>query len=380
MKKAVVFLLILAIVKSFSGMCFAVDKVAIVTTTVSMNEEEFRSAEEMVAKYGKSRIVHRTWPDNFMNEPDEMVRIVVEIATDLNVKALIINQAVPGTNAAVDKLLEKRDDVFIVYVNPQEKLQDAAERAHVVLQPNDPELGYAIAAEAHKMGAKTIVHYSFPRHMSLPLISKRRDNMKQKCDELGIEFVYATAPDPTGDKRLIGTVLFILEDVPKMVARYGTDTAFFATNCAMQIPLIRAVLDTKAIYPIPCCPSPFDGFPAAIGLEPVYSIAGDVDRVERSSENTKRVIDDTKRILKEKEASGRFSNLPVPIVMMFTIGATEYAMKIIDGEASLDKLDKRLLEKLFSDYAGVEIVTTPLLIDGKEYPNFFLTLMDFITY
>ena len=80
-------------------------KVAIVTNTVSQNEEEYRSAQEMVKKYG-DRIVHVTWPDNFMAEQEQMVSIVAKLAYDPEIKALIINQAVPGTNAAVDKLLE----------------------------------------------------------------------------------------------------------------------------------------------------------------------------------------------------------------------------------------------------------------------------------
>ena len=45
-------------------------KVAIVTNTVSQNEEEYRSAQEMVKKYG-DRIVHVTWPDNFMAEQEQ---------------------------------------------------------------------------------------------------------------------------------------------------------------------------------------------------------------------------------------------------------------------------------------------------------------------
>jgi len=50
-----------------------------------------------------------------------------------------------------------------------------------------------------------------------------------------------------------------------MVARYGTDTAFFGTNCAMQPPMITRVLEQRAIYPEPCCPSPVHAFPAALG-------------------------------------------------------------------------------------------------------------------
>ncbi|HRX27212.1 MAG TPA: DUF3798 domain-containing protein, partial [Aminivibrio sp.] len=72
MKK--VFGLLLVAVMLF-GLCAPVlagsGKVAIVTNTVSQNEEEYRSAQEMVTKYG-DRIVHVTWPDNFMAEQEQM--------------------------------------------------------------------------------------------------------------------------------------------------------------------------------------------------------------------------------------------------------------------------------------------------------------------
>ena len=70
--------------------------------------------------------------------------------------------------------------------------------------------------------------------------------MRQTCEELGIEFVDATAPDPTGDAGLSGAQQFILEDVPKMVDKYGKDTAFFSTNCAMQIPLVKATFGNRS--------------------------------------------------------------------------------------------------------------------------------------
>ena len=206
--------------------------------------------------------------------------------------------------------------------------------------------------------------------MSQPLLSGRRDLMKAKCAELGIEFVDATAPDPTSDVGLPGAQQFILEDVPKRVARYGADTAFFSTNCGMQIPLIKAVVDTKAIYPQPCCPSPYHGFPTALG------ITTDLE----NPDNLQYVINETRKIIKEKGVEGRLSTWPVPVAMMFTIGSTEYAMKIINGEVSLDKLDKALLDKCLSEYAKVGVETTPYVEGGKEYSNFLFALMGFLSY
>lgn len=344
-------------------------KVAIVTNTLSQNEEEYRSAQEMVKKYGEEKIVHVLWPDNFMAEQEQMVSIVSKLAADPEVKALIINQAVPGTNAAVDKLLETRDDIFIVYCTPQENPPDVASRADIILQPDELKMGDNVPVQAQKLGAKTFVHYSFPRHMSQPLLSGRRELMRAKCEELGIKFVDATAPDPTGDQGVTGAQNFILEDVPKMVAQYGKDTAFFSTNCSMQIPLIKASVDAGAIYPQPCCPSPYHGYPTALGIE-----SGDL-----SGDSLQNVIDQTTKILEEKGVLGRFSTWPVPVSMMGTVASTEYAIKMMNGEVG-EELDLKVLEQCMADYAGVAVSTTALEESGSTYDNYRLILMDFLTY
>jgi hypothetical protein len=195
--------------------------------------------------------------------------------------------------------------------------------------------------------------------------------MKVKCAELGLEFVDATAPDPTSDVGVAGAQQFILEDVPKMVERYGRDTAFFSTNCSMQIPLIKAVVDTKAIYPQPCCPSPYHGFPTALGIKSDPAQQG----------NLQYVIDETRKIVKDKGVEGRLSTWPVPAAMMFTIGATEYAMKMIDSDPSLLFLNKGVFDQCLSDYAKVPVETVPYVDEaGVEYPNFLFALMGFLEY
>lgn len=347
-----------------------VGKIAIVTNTVSQNEEEYRSAQQVQAKYGAENVIHETWPDNFMAEQEQMISVVAKIASDPDVKVLVINQAVPGTNAAVDKLLETRKDMFIVYCTPQENPPDVSTRANLILQPDELAMGKTIPEQAKKLGAKVFVHYSFPRHMSQPLLSGRRDLMKAKCAEIGLEFVDATAPDPTGDAGVTGAQQFILEDVPKMVTKYGKDTAFFSTNCSMQTPLIKATSDQGAIYPQPCCPSPYHGYPAALGI--TADTEGDI----------KQVISDTAKVLKDKNVLGRFSTWPVPVAMMFTHGAADYGMAWMKGEVPADSIDVKALQGFMKDYTGVDAELTAYTdtADNKTYDNYLLALMGFLTY
>ncbi len=199
--------------------------------------------------------------------------------------------------------------------------------------------------------------------------------MKEQCAKLGIEFVDATAPDPTGDSGVTGAQQFILEDVPKMVAQYGKDTAFFSTNCAMQIPLIKASVDAGAIYPQPCCPSPYHGYPTALGIE-----SGDY-----TEDSLKNVISQTAAKLEEKGVLGRFSTWPVPVAMMGTVASTEYAIKWMNGEvADQNTLDLKVLEECMKDYAGVSVVTSPYAETANgntvTYDNYRLIIMDFLTY
>ncbi|MCI6632940.1 MAG: DUF3798 domain-containing protein, partial [Clostridiales bacterium] len=96
-------------------------KIAIITNTVSQNEEEYRSAAAMVEKYG-DRVIHDTMPDNFMAEQEQFISVINKYGTDPDVKCIIINQACPGSNPGIDKVAEVRDlkDLLVIYCTPQE--------------------------------------------------------------------------------------------------------------------------------------------------------------------------------------------------------------------------------------------------------------------
>ncbi|MDI6706768.1 MAG: DUF3798 domain-containing protein [Bacillota bacterium] len=344
-------------------------KIGIMTNTVVQNEEEYRAAENAMKKYGPEHIIHMTFPDKFMDEQETTIANMVTMASDPDVKALVIVQAVPGTAAALKKVKEIRDDLLIIAGVPGEDPDVIAGLADLIFQPDELAMGYTIPAQAKKQGAKVFVHYTFPRHMAYPLLSARRDIFRSECEKLGIEFVDATAPDPTGDAGVSGAQQFILEDVPKMVAKYGKDTAFFSTNCAMQVPLIKAVVDTGAIYPQPCCPSPYHGFPSALGIEIPEDKKADIGYL----------VDEIKRIMAEKGMTGRTSTWPVPVAMMFVEGGAEYAIDWIEGNTN-GKIDVDKIKEAFKEYAGMDIELSTLEEGGVKYDNYFLCLIDFLTF
>lgn len=343
-------------------------KIGVVTGTVSQGEEEYRAAEAVKMMYG-DQVILQTYPDKFMDEQETTISNILSIANDPEVKAIVICQAVPGTSAAIDKVREIRDDILIVAAVPGEAPDTISPKADVVLQGDELGMGVTIIAQAAKMGATTFVHYSFPRHMSYPLLAARRDIFKAECEARGMKFVDATAPDPTGDAGVPGAQQFILEDIPRKVEEYGENTNFFSTNCAMQEPLIKSSLENGAIVAQQCCPSPYHGYPGALGISIPEDKQGDVDFI----------IAQISEKVAAQGGTGRFSTWPVPVNMMFVQSGVDYAIAYNQGKTN-GKVDKAYMEKLFSEYAGVEIKLTTLEEGGKAYDNFLLLLSDYITF
>ncbi len=234
-------------------------KVAILTGTVSQGEEEFRAAEKAVATWGADHIITDTYPDNFTSEMETTVSKLVAFASDPDVKAIVMCQAVPGAKAAFDKIREMgRDDILLIAGTPQEDPAVIAAAADVVMYADEAKQGDTIMETCANWGIDVFIHYSFPRHMAMELIVARHELLEENAEALGIEMVDVTAPDPTAEAGLSASQQFILEDVPQQLAKYeGKKVAFFTTNCGMQPSLQAAVLDEpNAYYPQPSCPSP----------------------------------------------------------------------------------------------------------------------------
>lgn len=345
-------------------------KIGILTETVSQAEETYRAAESVREKYGDDVIIHQTFPDKAASEQETTLSIALSMAADPEVKAIICNTAMEGTAAAMDAIREKRPDILLLAGVPSEAPDVICSAADLVFHPDVAQMGTAVAEAAAQMGAKTVVHYSFPRHMAQPLNIARHDNMKAKCEELELTFVDGTSPDPMSDAGIAATQQFILEDVPRMVEQYGADTAFFGTNAGQQEPMCKAVFESKAIYPLPDNPSVFYAFPGALGIEVPEDKKGDVAYMKEQI-STK---------LAENDMTGRMGAWSAPMHTMFINCAVEYAIDYCNGEFE-ERADLEKFTQVFSDFAGgdVSVRTYTDIESGKTYDNFFVVLGKFIT-
>lgn len=349
-------------------------KIGIITGTASQGGEEITQANKMKEKYG-DMVVTSTYPDNFTTETETLISNAVAMASDPAVKAIVWCQAVPGTAAAIDKVRETRPDMIFIAGTPGEDPGVINPKADIVLQVDEPGCGVVIPPQAKAQGAKTLIHYSFPRHMSYALIVARHENMKKYCAENGIELVDVTAPDPTGDSGITGAQQFILEDVPRQIEKYGKDTVFFTTNCGMQEPLIRSVFENGAIYSLQCCPSPFHAFPAALNID----MSGHEADVTYMMEQLQAKVD-------EYGMNGRVSTWGVPCNMLFVNAGVEYAKKVLEGETNGEVLDEEVLkatiQECAKEYTPDANMTIEHYVDdsGNEKDNHFLVMSDFVTF
>jgi len=296
-------------------------KIGIMTGTVSQGEDEYRGAENVVKALGKDVVTHVTYPDNFMSESETTISLLKGLADDPDVKAIVVAQAVPGTIPAIKKVRQQRPDMVFILNTPHEDPAQVPKFADLAINTDDLRRGETIVAVAKRLGAKHFVHYSFPRHMSQPLLAERRDLMRKACEREGLSFDFVNAPDPMGDQGLPGAQKFVLEDVPREVAKLGKDTAFFSTNCGMQEPMIRAALESGAIVPEQCCPSPTHGYPGALGLAVSEAEAGDMVKI-RAKISEK---------IAEKGGKGRFATWPVSINVIMIEASTALALEVSKG-------------------------------------------------
>ena len=339
-------------------------KIAILTGTTSQGEEEFRAAER-AQKADPEHIVTDTYPDNFMAETETTISKLIAFASDPDVKAIVMCQAVPGAKAAFDKIRAMgRDDMLLIAGVPQEDPAVITAAADFVLYTDEPKQGDTIMETCAKWGVDVFVHYSFPRHLAMETIAARKALLEENAAALGIQYVEATAPDPTGDAGVAGAQQFILEDVPLKLKEFeGKKVAFFTTNCGMQEPLQAAILDQpNAYYPQPCCPSPYHAFPASLGLE--IKAGGD------DTEALKAIA----AVLKEHNALGRYSTWPSPVNRSIIDVSVEYAKKWIAGEIT-SKNDGAAIAAMFEEKAPGAIVSNYTNADGQTFDNYYTVLL-----
>ena len=324
--------------------------IGIVTGSVSQSEDDRRGAEAFQAKYGEDRVMLATYPDNFTEELETTIQTIVNLSDDEKMKAIIVNQAIPGTTEAFRQIKERRPDILCIAGESHEDLPEIGSAADLVCNNDFVARGYLIIRTAHELGCDTFVHISFPRHLSYETMSRRVAIMKAACEEFGMKFVMESAPDPTTDVGVPGAQAYIAEHVPEWVEKYGQNSAYFCTNDAHTEPLLRGLIENGGYFIEADLPSPLMGYPGALGLD-LTEEAGDFEKILAKVESA----------VVEKGGAGRFGTWAYSYGYTVSAGLAQHAMNVIDGKSELTDI-----EDISSAY---EVFSPGAAWNGSNYTN-----------
>jgi len=382
MKKRVAFLLVFLMLTALVSGCTkqtaqtedsdktAAYKIGVVTPTLSTSEDEFRAADKMASQYPKI-VKHIALPENFSTEIETGLSQITSLADDPEMKAIIVISGQAGLLPALQKVEEARPDVITMTAPIWDDPALMSKYVDVNLDTDWVKRGETIARKANEMGAKTMIHYSFPTHLAKEVISQRKAAMEKTSRELGMEWVEVITPDPqTGDGT--GPMLqFLREDIPRQIAKYGTETNIFGTNCPMYDVIIDEALKEKFMVAEQCCPTPTQAYPTVMGLEISEEDAWDFDKIND--------------MISEKAAAakmtGRLGGWPMPATVFMPQYAIELAMKMIE-DPGFDYNNVENLNQLAEDTTGYKVSFGKFKPDpnSAELEHYYVMIMDSILY
>ena len=369
MKKIVALLLCVMMVLSMAAFASAEEEfhIGIVTGSVSQSEDDRRGAEAFQAMYGEDVVKLAIYPDNFSEEIETTIQTIVNFADDPQMKAIIVNQAVPGTTEAFRKVKEMRPDIICIAGESHEDLPEIGSAADLVCNNDFVARGYLMIRTAHELGCDTFVHISFPRHMGYETMSRRVAIMKAACEEFGMSFVLETAPDPTqSDVGTPGAQAYILEHAPEWIEKYGTNSAYFCTNDAHTEPLLKQLLAYGGYFIEADLPSPLMGYPGALGLD-LTEAGGDFEKILATVEAA----------VVEKGGAGRFGTWAYSYGYTVSAGLAQHAYNVIKGESELQDIDDiAKAYEVFSPKAEWNGSSYTDATTGVKSDNIFLVYQD----
>ncbi|MDR1872216.1 MAG: DUF3798 domain-containing protein [Deltaproteobacteria bacterium] len=303
--------------------------VGLVTGTDYQGSDVLKGVEEVKKRYGDAEkggnIKHLTYPDNFFADLDASIAIIESLANDPLVRVIIVLEGIPGTTEAFKRIREKRPDIFLFVGEAHEDTEFIASAADMVVNADFIARGYLVPYGAKKLGAKTFVLVSFPRHMIDESLSRTRDIMEMACEDLGLRFVYENAPDPTAQTGVEFAQDFIRERIPQWLLKYGPDTAFYTTNNAHTAPMIAGVINNGGYFVEADESSPLMGYPEALDLD-VSQMTDDWGQIVQAIET--RIV--------AKNAGGRLGSWVSSLNQSHVVALVEFGRLVVDGKVEKD--------------------------------------------
>lgn len=190
--------------------------------------------------------------------------------------------------------------------------------------------------------------------------------MKATAEDLGMEYIEMSAPDPVSDVGVPGAQQFILEQVPNWINKYGKDVAFFATNDAQTEPLLKQIAAYGGYFIEADLPSPTMGYPGAFGIEFSDSEKG----------NWPKILEKVEKEVEKAGGAGRMGTWAYSYGFASVQAGVDLAIKAVENGDELNNLDTVL--ESYNKYTPGAKWNGTVYVDGSgvEKDNIFMLFQD----
>jgi hypothetical protein len=357
-----------AVVMSGAGATSPPYHIAVVTGDAVQGVDDVLGALELVRIYGAAKdggiIRHLTYSDDFLDNSELMVELLEGLAADPLLKVVVVNQAVLGTSEGFKRLKAARPGIFCLAGEPHEDVGEISQAADFVLVQDFISRGYLIPYSAKEMGADTLVHVSFRRHLETEVVAIRLKIMEEAAKDLGIAFAHETVPDPAHG--LDEAVSHVYDAFPSWLEKYGPKAAFFPTNDAQTVPILRRVASMGGYFVTADIPSTILGYPDAFNLD-----------IEPYLGDWTSILDIIESAVEKGGGAGRMGVWPIPMGYAESRGLVEFGKLLADGTEGVPQMDV-LLSILGRNSPGFRWNGTYLndLVTGRPLRNYLMLYQD----
>lgn len=223
---------------------------------------------ELEKQWAGHQVELRSFPHSILTAPSDISRTLAELADDPLLRGVVLGEAPVGSINGLARLRAKRPDIYVIVIDPHEKIERMAQVATLTLSLNHTARGFLYPTLAHRMGARTLVYFSFPRHLALPGFGQQYRVMSQVTLDLQMIMVSdIKGPDPLDPACDLSTLEeYLTRAVRAYLDQYGPDTAFVTTSTTHSDLLVPIVMREGGAMLPAVQPSLLLGYPEALDM------------------------------------------------------------------------------------------------------------------
>lgn len=223
---------------------------------------------ELENQWPDHQVELRFFPRCILTDPSDVSRTLAELAGDPLLRGVVLGEAPVGSIDGLARLRAKRPDIYVIVIDPHEKIERMAQVATLTLSLNHTARGFLYPTMAHRMGARTLVYFSFPRHLALPGFGQQYRVMSQVTLDLGMIMVSdIKGPDPLDPDCDLATLEeYLTRAVRAYLDQYGPNTAFMTTSTTHSDLLVPIIMREGGAMLPAVQPSLLLGYPEALDM------------------------------------------------------------------------------------------------------------------